>query len=466
MKTIYWCGSEESFAEVLKASEKAEALVLAHSGKPQAGWLDEMLAALPPIWRHEGSTAVIEINGPVVQGDAGVMRLFGVLGYHNIEMAVNAAVGDEKTKALLFHINSPGGDVAGITEMTEALEKASAKVPSRVHTSNLMASAGYWMASAIKGEISAGPTAIVGSIGVLRVHMEESKFLEKMGVTATVLRSGEYKAETNPYEPLSEGAKQRAEAQLADVHALFRAQVAKGRPNLKADQLAEVTKGQTFLGKRSVQAGLTDRIGSFDLALKLLDNRKHHSQNPSNSKGTAMNFTAEQIAKIQAGELTFEAALAENQAAEAAAVAAAKVAAEVEAAKAAAEAAAAAAAKDLSAVDLLKAQLATAQAERDAARDELVTLKATQGSKVEHYDGLLAIARTEIGRMSIALGGNAAAAETMDGATAVTEHARITATFVEKFPVGGVAHGTAAPVEKPKVALPDAFAYRLPNKSL
>jgi ClpP class serine protease len=158
----------------------------------KAGWVEDALAQLPPMWQHAGSTAVIDISGPVVQGDAGIMRLFGVLGYDNIAQAVSEAAAHPDTKKMMYHINSPGGDVNGIIEMGQHLADTSAKVPSAVHTSNQMASAGYWMASSIKGPISSGPVATVGSIGVLLVHTEKSKALADQGVKVTVLRAGEH----------------------------------------------------------------------------------------------------------------------------------------------------------------------------------------------------------------------------------------------------------------------------------
>ena len=456
MSVIYWAGSEESYEQVLKADARIEALQ-AREGMT-ASRLDEMLAALPPIWRHEGSTAVIEINGPVVDGDAGWRRLFDVLGYDNIAQAAIEAASHVDTKSMLYHINSPGGAVSGITDMSAILARLSELKPSAVHTSNLMCSAGYWMASSIAGQISCGPVALVGSIGVLQIHTDLSKMYDGIGVKFTVLRSGKYKAETNSYEPLSEDARQRAEAQLADVHALFRAQVAKGRPGLTGEQLADVTEGQTFLGKRAVSAGLADRVTNFELALKLLDKQKPDGQNSQKStKGKTMKVTlsAEQVAAIQAGDTTVE--IAESVATPAAAPAAAAAA---PAAAAAAPAAAAAAPADAGVVALLQSQLAAAQEANVASQVELRNLKASTQTLSETHAGLLAIARQEIGRMNVALGGTAAASESLGAAEAIAEHAKVSATFVEKFPVGrqSVQVGDDQGA-KPAAALPMGFEH-------
>lgn len=429
MKTIFWAGSEDSFDEVIKIQAKVEEM-LTRPGMA-AGWIDDMIAKLPPLWRHEGDTAVVEIDGPVVQGEAGIGRLFGMVGYADIAKAAIEATQHKDTKDVLYHVNTPGGDVAGIADMTATLETLSRMKPSRVHTSELMASAGYWMASAIKGEISAGPTALVGSIGVLRVVTENSKALEQRGVTATVLRSGEFKAEINSIEPLTAGAKERAVAQLEEVHGMFRAQVAKGRPNLTAEKLAEVTEGQTFLGKQAVKAGLVDKVQSFGLALKLLDTKKQSGNTPSNSKGKAM-LTPEQIVALSKGATLASLGLNEDGSAMSAA--------ELEARDAAAGNA------ELNAA---KAELATAKAELETAKaglGEVTSLKAelaTSKTKItdlekvaQHHEPLLALAREATAKMTIPMGGTQAAIDGMDAAALVAEHARVKPLFLAKFPGG------------------------------
>lgn len=430
MKTIFWAGDEASFDEVIKAQAKVEEM-LTRPGMA-AGWIDDILAKLPPLWRHEGDTAVVEIDGPVVQGEAGLGRLFGMVGYADIAKASIEATQHKDTKDVLYHINTPGGDVAGIADMSATFETLSRLKPSRVHTSELMASAGYWMASAIKGEISAGPTALVGSIGVLRVHSENSKQLAERGVTATVLRSGEYKAELNSIEPLTDDIKARAVAQLEEVHGMFRAQVAKGRPNLSAEKLAEVTKGQTFLGKQAIKAGLVDKVQSFGLALKLLDTKKQSGNTPPNSKGKAMHLTPEIVAAIAAGKSLASLGLNED---------CTPMSAEQLAAR---DAAAGNAELDTLKAELttVKAELATAQAglgEVTSLKAELATSKvkiADLEKVAQHHEPLLVLAREATAKMTIPMGGTQAAVDGMDAAAIVAEHARVQPLFLAKFPAG------------------------------
>ena len=446
MSKNLWAGEPESFQLVVEASVKGEKLMAAQAAAgAKAGWLDDMIAQLPPMWRHEGSTAVVSINGPMTSGSAGISRLWGVVGYDDFLEAAIAAASHVDTQKMLFHITTPGGAVSGLMEACETLGQITAMKPSATHVSEQMCSAGYWLASAIKDNvITAGPTAEIGSIGVLSVHTERSKQLADAGVGVTVIRSGEFKAETNSVEVLSAGAKARVESQLADVHKMFRAQVAKGRPNLSAEDLAEVTEGQVFLGQKAVKAGLADKITSFDLALNLLDKRKHSRDTSSNSKGKAMKLTPEQFAAMLAGTppqaFNLNADGTDMSAAEieayAAQVTADKVAADAAAAEVVRLAAVAAAAaptdKQLAQIDLLKEQLATAQAEAVALK---ITASAHTGVAAAH-EGLLAIARAATSKMLVPMGGTSAAVDGMDAAGVIAEHARVEPLFFAKFPGG------------------------------
>lgn len=464
---IFWAGSEDSFHLVLKAEEKLDKLLASEDGM-KAGFIDDMLAKLPPIWQHEGSTAIVEVNGPLIQGEAGWLRIFGVLGYDDVLKAALEAALDPKTEKMLYHINSPGGDVSGIIETVGALRQISAMRPSAVHTSELMASAGYWLASGIKGQITAGPTAVVGSIGVLQIHRENSKMMDNAGVKVTVLRSGKFKAEMNSAEPLSDTARAHAEEQLADVHKLFRADVAKARPNMTSEELAEATEGQTFLGKRAVAAGLVDKIGSFQLAQNLLDKQKHPRDTSPNSKGKAMILTPEQLAQLAAGtpiqafgynpdgtDMSAAEIEAFNKKATDEAAAAQKV---IDDKKAADEAAALAAKEpkeeDKGVVALLKEQLAASQAEVS----KLTVAATAHTSMAAVHEGLLAIARGSVSNMLIPLGASSAAVDGMDAAAVVAEHARVKAQFLEKFPTKRVSKETAAPGAKQEI--PAAFLAR------
>jgi signal peptide peptidase SppA len=472
-ESVLWAGSEASFDIVVAAQQAVLAAQAAGTLKMPELKVGEMRDSkgFPAIWDKQGSTAIINIAGSMVDGSAGWMRMYApVIGYDDIAEGAIAAYTDPDIKNVLVRIESPGGQVSGVMDCGELLTQLSKSKPSMVFTSNQMCSGGYWLGTAVQGKIYAGATAEVGSIGVVMVHTDISKALEDQGVKKTVLRSGENKARLNAIEPLTPELKAKVEKDMSDVHNLFRAQVAKGRPGMDAEQLEATTDGSTYRGKRAKSVGLVDGVASFSQALKLLDSQSSSSNTPSNSKGASMKvqLTEAQIAMLATGATIHQLGLSAEDVtkleAQLAADAAAALSAQTEADKAKAQvqadadAAAAEAAKiaaggtetsaavtDLTGkltasnamVDLLKSQLLTANAEIITKSAEIQNMKVKSESMTANHEGLLNIARTAVGKMAVALGGSAAAADTMDATAVVAEHTRIDTQFKARFVVGG-----------------------------
>lgn len=469
MPTIHWAGSEESYEIVALAQAKVAEM--------KADWLSEQLAAMPPILSVQDGVGVVNASGSLVSGYAGPMRLFGALGYADINDALVEAMVNPDVKSILLNVDSGGGSVNGIGELSKTIGKFNAVKPIAMHAERVAASAGYWL-GINASPITLGETAVMGSIGTLTVHTETSKALADMGVTKTIVRSGDFKAISNGIEPLSDLARAEIQSQIDDLTQLFEAAVAPAR-NFDAKQMAAAGQGREFLGKRAVAVGLADKVLNYEKAfsnVKKLDAAKTVPDNRNKSKGTnAMkHLTEAQLAQIQAGVpvsaiLATSNLSAEQQAevqAEATAQAeASRVAAEAETARVAAEAATAAAteAARIAAeaannqpdpvVAHLTVQLAEANAAVTAAKIEAAQYKAT----AETAEPLLKIARTAIGKMSVALGGSAASAENLDAKAAVAEFDRITETFNTKFKVGGVA-GSAAETKPVQSAVNPEFA--------
>ena len=102
-------------------------------------------------------------------------------------------------------------------------------------------------------------------------------------------------------------------------------------------------------------------------------------------------------------------------------------------------------------------QVTTLNAQLVSAQVELQTLQVSTQSMKTNFDGLLKIAREATGKLNIALGGTAAAAEGMDAATIIAEHARVSATFTEKFKPGRQSAPAQAVQEPTKADIPPAF---------
>lgn len=453
----FWCGTAESYNAVVSGLQRAQERE-AFAGDMPSKQADS-------IWAKQDGLGIIEVSGSLTSGSTGYFgRLFGVLGYDDIRQALSEAAVDPEVKTIFLSISSGGGSVSGVDDLAKYVSKLAALKPVAVYTDSMMASAAYWLAAGASA-IYAGPTAVVGSIGVLSVHTERSAQLKEDGIAVTVVRAGRYKALANSVEPLTEEALAEVQGQVNDVYDVFISHVAASRDVTVSTADSEMGQGREFLGKRALAAGLVDKIVTYEqaiLAAKKLDKTSGSSNNSPKPKGQTMKLKAQltesQLAALAAGATLASLGVGEeilDVPAPVADVTAPEVTAPeaVAAPEVKAETVPEPVAEVPTALSVLTAQLATASDALVTSKVETATLKAQVETQKVTHDSLLAIARAAVGKMSVALGGNAEATASMDAVTVVAEYARVTETFNTKFKVGGVA-ATAQASEKRTVVSP------------
>lgn len=498
MKPIFWLGTDDSYEAVTKARELAEAKKAKWEARENYSEDDDM-PPMEPLYERIGNVGVIKIKGSLIQGEAGWMRYFGIVGYDDIKSAAVQGLADKDAKTLMILSDSGGGSVAGLDDASNFLRSISQLKPMSAY-SEFSASAAYWLTSNAS-HITTGSTAMNGSLGILRVHTDYSKAMEKDGVTKTILRAGRYKALFNNYEPLSADALAEEQGKLDDLYDMFIGAVARNRgtSTIIADQV--MGQGREFLGKRGVDAGLVDAVGTFDDALAYARSNRtlggKTSANfgasatatiaqaramadnaaTSNILGTDMHLTPEQLAAVAAGTPVDQVVAAANAAqaaktpeqiaAEAAAAAAAQVAADAAAEAAAQEAAAqAAAAADAANPEAaaLRAELATAQTENATLQAQVQALTGEVATLKADLTAVGGVVEASVKNLNIALGKTVDLSK-LSATELVAAHAEAGRLAQEKFKVGTVARSTAAttPEKKPVAALiapRDAAAMR------
>lgn len=200
------------------------------------------------------SVAIIPLQGTLRPRGSGGMDLF--------RQRVQEAAANPDIGAIVLDVDSPGGTVAGTKEAAQAVRDAGQSKSVTAVVDSLAASAAYWIASQA-GSIVLTPSADVGSIGVLCIHMEVSKALADFGVAATIMRSVKFKAEGNPFEPLSEEAKANIQDEIDAAHSDFIKAVAAGRRTSQAKVSADFGQGRTVGAQKAVDLGMADRIGTM-----------------------------------------------------------------------------------------------------------------------------------------------------------------------------------------------------------
>jgi protease-4 len=175
-------------------------------------------------------------------------------------------------RAVIVHIDSPGGTTAGSEQLYDALRELQGKKPMIVVVDGLAASGAY-IAALSAEHIVAQETSLVGSIGVLFQYPNFTDVLKTIGIRVEEVKSSPLKAAPNGFEPTSPEARAAIEAIVLDSYAWFKGLV-KDRRNLDDGQLSQVSDGRVFTGRQAVGLKLVDSLGSEKTALAWLEKEK------------------------------------------------------------------------------------------------------------------------------------------------------------------------------------------------
>ena len=177
-----------------------------------------------------------------------------------------------RARAVIVHIDSPGGTTAGSEQLYDSLRELQAKKPMVVVVDGLAASGAY-IAALSSEHIMAQDTSLVGSIGVLFQYPNFTDVLKTIGIKVEEIKSSPLKAAPNGFEPTSPEARAAIEAIVLDSYAWFKGLV-KDRRQLDDAQLARVADGRVFTGRQAVGLKLIDGLGNEKTALAWLEKEK------------------------------------------------------------------------------------------------------------------------------------------------------------------------------------------------
>ena len=233
---------------------------LAPGIQPQA-WHDDDDDYTPPPppepYDMVEGVAIIPIEGTLVQKNYSVRPSSGMTGYDGIRSAFVKAMDDKDARAIVLHIDSPGGEVAGCFDLADMMFEARGAKPIWAVLDENAYSAAYALASAAD-RITVPRTGGAGSIGVIAVLVEFSRLIEKEGITANIIQFGARKADGNPYEALPKEARANFQDQIDALGDLFATTVARNR-GLKKQHIIDL-EAATFMPPRAKSLGLVDAI--------------------------------------------------------------------------------------------------------------------------------------------------------------------------------------------------------------
>lgn len=215
------------------------------------------------IWRwfeKDRRVAFLELDGILTEGkivssDSPVLELLN-------------KVEQQKIKALVVRINSPGGTVGASQELFGELRRLAQKHQVKVVASmgDVAASGGVYVAMAAD-YIVAQPGTVTGSIGVLIKSGNVHKLMHKLGIATHTIKSGQYKDILGMDKPLTEEERALLQTTTDDTHEQFIQAVAEQR-RLPVAQVKTFADGRIFTGRQALALGLVDELGGLQRAIE------------------------------------------------------------------------------------------------------------------------------------------------------------------------------------------------------
>ena len=235
-----------------------------------------------PVSEQQGQVAVLNLMGTIAPRASAVRDVSAAFtSLERFQAAFREAASDTNVTAIVLNVDSPGGMVDLVPEAAATIRNAKKECrPIYAVANTTAASAAYWIASQAD-QFYATPSALVGSIGVRAMHVDESAALKRVGFNVTHVYAGSRKVEGNQHEPLSKQARAALQEQIDDTYALFVADVAgaRGVPEtvVRADPEAgtpHMGGGRVYHAKAAADLNMVDGIATFEEVVAMARSRR------------------------------------------------------------------------------------------------------------------------------------------------------------------------------------------------
>ncbi len=225
--------------------------------------------------RGRDKILLLDLSGLMLEAPrGGLWSLLGkTVGPGRVMEELDKAGKDNRVKAVVLRINSPGGSVSAADMIYHAISrfKEERQVPVVACFMGLAASGGYYVAQAAD-EIVAHPTTLTGSIGVVAMKFNVKGLMNKVGLEQDTVKSGPWKDFWSPFRPAGEAEKQMMQAIIDDFHRRFTEVVGRSR-RLSKKELEKVADGRIFTAAQARDLHLVDRVGYLEDALEIARKR-------------------------------------------------------------------------------------------------------------------------------------------------------------------------------------------------
>lgn len=190
----------------------------------------------------------------------------GTVGHISINKSLQKARKNDKIKAIVLRVNSPGGSALASELIWREIELTKKVKPVIVSMGNLAASGGYYIACNAD-KIIAEPTTITGSIGVFGMLPNGKDLADNIGINAEQVITNKNAITYSFFESLNDEQRRFIKEGVLDIYDLFTKRVADGR-SLTREQVEVIAQGRVWTGVDALKIGLVDELGGLDLALQ------------------------------------------------------------------------------------------------------------------------------------------------------------------------------------------------------
>jgi len=175
---------------------------------------------------------------------------------------------DDSVKAIILHVNSPGGGVAASEEIYREVKRIRDDKKKRIVASieTVGASGAYYVSSATN-KIYADKGSIVGSIGVISEWVNYGELLKWAKLNPITMKAGEFKDTGNPTREMTPAEREYLQSLIDNMHTQFIQAVADGR-HAKPEEIRAIANGKVWTGEQAVPLKLVDQIADFEAAVK------------------------------------------------------------------------------------------------------------------------------------------------------------------------------------------------------
>ncbi|MDE5743802.1 MAG: signal peptide peptidase SppA, partial [Bacteroidales bacterium] len=219
-------------------------------------------AAIPePMVKTTDKIAVIYANGEIGTGKGNETEI----GTENIVKALKEAAADEKVKAIVLRVNSPGGSVLTSDIIYHEVLNAKAQKPLVASFGSYAASGGYYISCAAD-RIFAQPTTLTGSIGVFGMIPNVGKTMHRIGVHADGVKTHPYAGSPSLMRAMTPAERELQQSGVENIYAGFIAKVAKGR-GMSTAAVDSIGQGRVWSGTDGLRVGLVDELGGLEDAI-------------------------------------------------------------------------------------------------------------------------------------------------------------------------------------------------------